>query len=1270
METNSWTGQFKVEDQTVSAVQMDMEQSVADQEEKQLKKLKDQLAAMRTQDQVILTVAQQKMLETSKEEAELERAPLPKVAPITIPKATISLASEDIASLSARLAADMQHQAQAVVSQSVPAPVVATLPQPQVMSRSSIRTPPRAQRLASFVQRSSDDPHINEAPAVRMERAKAAFANATAAAERASQAAVKLQRVAQREIKADSKLASTSAKVNAKFTAAAKKVAAKVPHLPHLPPNVKAKAKAKLVEVHKASTYNHADDEDDPPPGFTEVSDDGSLVTSKSVKEPLSLISSHANQEPANTSGNASVLLPIRGLSVTNLKDCRPGFRPMRTEDSLNGNLNEGSVFAKERYICTTTNGENEPITKLTLTDDDSCPLGTAKVGQAPTVTGNLNEGAGGKPLYLCKTMDEKEPPITGLFITTDKDCKGTERNPELEGKLVDTVAGIDPNMNAGVDGAKEMYLCTTTESQILGNVTTAKAAETENVNEVRNDALAARLQAANDGSEVLKKEQELANDKACGGCNRAGTCNQATKLCECFKEFEGDHCEVLISNIPVCDDHCSGHGSCVKDNVCECMDNWEGPICESRVCPDECNSPQGICVNQMCVCSDAFTGAACESRRCKNDCMGRGTCNEGTCECEEGYELDDCSGEVPAPAPGVVPPAPAAPPPPPRHLGDTVAFIANNLPPVCPEECNQNGKCNDDGSCKCFPGYSGNACQNFCPLSCSGQGECVSGACLCLAGFAGVDCSVKICCSGHGDCNVPDVCICNKGWSGSTCGIPMPCIDPKCSGHGECADGFCECEPGWEGDICENSPKECNPMCAEHGQCDRSAGTCTCDAGWGGDDCSMGLSTSAADEDAANAKKKAKEDAMKKKTQSAGPPPGGGDLTETGALRRKKAALNKKKKEQDAKKKAAEEEAKKKEKAAKAEAEKAKEKKAKADAAAMAPSPAKDAAEAALTSTTPEPDKTPFCGPNPDCSGHGKCNEETKGCDCDDGWDGDTCDYLHCAGYNETAGTDDCSGHGMCLKGKCFCARGYGVDPKEEPHKSGKDVCKDPICTHDCGPHGRCDAPDCKCDLGWKGPMCRQPNCENECSGHGVCAFWSGPDSPGECKCTDGWAGNDCSHSTFSKTLRGCPEDCLGNGLCFDGKCVCVRGYWGPDCGNVVCSDTRFTGPKCNLKRCPNDCDSKGVCMAGQCLCQEGFMGRDCGVPILCWETCSEKCEFDSHVEACEQCKGECTDLQRNRRVGVHSPIKTRINSFLQLSPASQNDSFVGSSPVPWSMF
>merc|ERR1719272_1467487 len=102
--------------------------------------------------------------------------------------------------------------------------------------------------------------------------------------------------------------------------------------------------------------------------------------------------------------------------------------------------------------------------------------------------------------------------------------------------------------------------------------------------------------------------------------------------------------------------------------------------------------------------------------------------------------------------------------------------------------------------------------------------------------------------------------------------------------------------------------------------------------------------------------------------------------------------------------------------------------------------------------------------------------------------------------------GTHDCNGHGMCLKGECYCARGWGVDPKKG--SMGPTVCQDAICQHDCGAHGHCAASNCVCDLGWKGPMCREPSCGSECSGHGVCAFWSGANSPGECKCTDGYNG------------------------------------------------------------------------------------------------------------------------------------------------------------------
>ncbi len=38
-------------------------------------------------------------------------------------------------------------------------------------------------------------------------------------------------------------------------------------------------------------------------------------------------------------------------------------------------------------------------------------------------------------------------------------------------------------------------------------------------------------------------------------------------------------------------------------------------------------------------------------------------------------------------------------------------------------------------------------------------------------------------------------------------------CLDPTCSGHGECLYGFCYCEPGWEGTLCQS--EKCNATCA-----------------------------------------------------------------------------------------------------------------------------------------------------------------------------------------------------------------------------------------------------------------------------------------------------------------------------------------------------------------------------------------------------------------------------------------------------------------------
>lgn len=193
--------------------------------------------------------------------------------------------------------------------------------------------------------------------------------------------------------------------------------------------------------------------------------------------------------------------------------------------------------------------------------------------------------------------------------------------------------------------------------------------------------------------------------------------------------------------------------------------------------CPNGCNG-QGTCgANDKCTCflradltSDpAFTGADCSQR----------TCPKGNAWVDEATSSNTAHAMV---------------------------------------ECSNQGRCDPEvGTCTCFEGYEGKACErSSCPNNCNGRGVCQNvfqmrlsaktkdntftntayGAwdsdkimgCMCDSGYRGADCSQKECPSGN------DVMLGLGKLEGRDCG-----------GRGLCnrETGNCACFPGYYGTAC-----------------------------------------------------------------------------------------------------------------------------------------------------------------------------------------------------------------------------------------------------------------------------------------------------------------------------------------------------------------------------------------------------------------------------------------------------------------------------------
>lgn len=150
-------------------------------------------------------------------------------------------------------------------------------------------------------------------------------------------------------------------------------------------------------------------------------------------------------------------------------------------------------------------------------------------------------------------------------------------------------------------------------------------------------------------------------------------------------------------------------------------------------VCPNSC-SGHGICgTANVCACFEGWTGGAA-------DCSFR-NCPLGTAWADKAYATDKA------------------------HL---------------PTECSNAGMCNyQTGTCECFAGFTGSACQrSACPNDCNGQGTCMTIADVSL--YYGPDYDPNVQNAGDGigvvytnwDKNSILMCDCDAGFFGADCSL------------------------------------------------------------------------------------------------------------------------------------------------------------------------------------------------------------------------------------------------------------------------------------------------------------------------------------------------------------------------------------------------------------------------------------------------------------------------------------------------------------------
>jgi hypothetical protein len=539
---------------------------------------------------------------------------------------------------------------------------------------------------------------------------------------------------------------------------------------------------------------------------------------------------------------------------------------------------------------------------------------------------------------------------------------------------------------------------------------------------------------------------------------------------------------------------------------------------------------------------------------------------------------------------------------------------------------------------------YSGSNCSMVCPLAadgsvCGNSGKCVDGACLCVSGTCGTNCSVTgsactscstgmwgtscefectggaaTACTTHGTCsdgrNGDGTCSCTAGYAGLDCSLICPGgLATPCNGFGSCqhATGLCVCDPFYGtagcGVVCPGLSG--SVVCSSHGTCDSGAvgsAQCTCSYGYTGVDCGSicpgGATAPCSNHGTCNANTTC----TCTHSASAGHWAGSGcDVCADGWVG---------------------------------------------------------------TACTLQ------CGyaNGLQCGGHGLCNAEAL-CEChatdaEGYWTGALCTgcvagYFgsNCSGQCEGGACQICGGRGTCNSGPtgdgqcaCFSVNGSYF---------GGSACETCIATYwgaecnlrcpgnvsDCGGQGACsegftgngtcscndgyavnaadDGMCTACDVNYFGATCqpcgRTTAIDVSCSGNGTCD--DGKIGSGTCGCNADAAGEYCQYS--------CPSDsggkACGFGYCTISGCACYNSFTIDAAGICTECKTGYYGGNCTVA-CPLDCGSHGACRQGTsgdgtCACSTDYGGSQC--EIECPGGASNACNGHG---TCVELTGACS--------------------------------------------